>query len=229
MADDAYETVFRYARQYERINHPTLVCSNPDADNTLFRCSTMNTEDLSPYQELLLSMLNCTYIKNVRRYKGQCCKQIVTPDGCDASCFRRLRRRNLRAVANHLYRRYHTRAWKQFMTIEEFVYTNAQKETRFEVWKNLTSKGTTARDVIRFLTEAKDIQFPEIKKNRHVWSFNNGLFVGKEWSPESGKYTCRFYPYDSVEFRCVSRGAKRPSAARDRRSLQPPLRKLLKK
>jgi hypothetical protein len=179
MADDAYETVFRYARQYERINHPTLVCSNPDADNTLFRCSTMNVEDLSPYQELLLSMLNCTYIKNVRRYKGQCCKQIVTPDG------------------------YHTRAWKQFMSIEEFVYYNAQKETRFEVWKNLTSKGSTARDVIRFLSEAKDIQFPEIKKNRHVWSFNNGLFVGKEWCPNSGKYTCRFYPYDSADFRCL--------------------------
>ena len=179
MADDAYETVFRYARQYERINHPTLVCANPDADNTLFRCSTMNTEDLSPYQELLLSMLNSTYIKNIRKYKGYCCKQIVTADG------------------------YHTRAWKQHMTIEEFVYMNAQKETRFEVWKNLTSKGNTARDVIRFLTESRDIQFPEIKKNRNVWSFNNGLFVGKEWSPASGMYTCRFYPYDSNEFRCL--------------------------
>ena len=179
MADDAYETVFRYARQYERINHPTLVCANPDADNTLFRCSTMNLEDMSPFQELLLSMLNSTYIKNIRKYKGHCCKQIVTADG------------------------YHTRAWKQHMTIEEFVYNNAQKETRFEVWKNLTSKGNTARDVIRFLTESRDIQFPEIKKNRNVWSFNNGLFVGKEWSPKLGRYTSRFYPYDSNEFRCL--------------------------
>jgi hypothetical protein len=179
MADDAYETVFRYARQYERINHPTLVCSNPDADNTLFRCSTMNLDDMSPFQELLLSMLNSTYIKNIRKYKGYCCKQIVTPDG------------------------FHTRAWKQHMTIEEFVYTNSQKETRFEVWKNLTSKGNTARDVIRFLLESKDIQFPEIKKNRNVWSFNNGLFVGKEWSPKLGQYVCRFYPYESAEFRCL--------------------------
>ena len=31
MADDAYETVFRYSRQYERINFPTLVSSNPDS------------------------------------------------------------------------------------------------------------------------------------------------------------------------------------------------------
>ena len=65
------------------------------------------------------------------------------------------------------------------MSIDEFVFMNAQKETSFEVWKNLTSKGHIARDVIKFLGDTRDIQFPEIRKNRHVWSFNNGLFVGK--------------------------------------------------
>jgi phage/plasmid-associated DNA primase len=179
MADDAYETVFRYGRQYDRINHPSLVCADPDSDNTLFRCSTLNTEDLTPYQSLLLAFLQETYVKNIRKYNGHCCKQIITPDG------------------------YHTKAWKPFMTIEEFIYSHAQKESRFEIWKNLTSKGNIARDAIKFLTESKDIQFPEIKKNRHVWSFNNGIFIGKEWSIKDGRYICRFYPYDSNEFRCL--------------------------
>jgi hypothetical protein len=179
MSDDAYETVFRYARQYERINHPTLVCANPDANNSLFRCTTMSLEDLGPFQELLLALLNETYLKNIRKYKNQCCKQILTIDG------------------------YHTKAWKPIMAIEEFVYSYAQKETRYAAWKNLTSKGSNANEAIKFLQNSKDIQFPEIKKNRNVWSYNNGLFVGKEWSTKLGKYICRFYPYDSPQFRCL--------------------------
>jgi len=178
MSDDAHEVVYRYTRQYERINHPTLVCADTDANNNLFRCTTMNSEDeLTPFQKLLLSFLNETYKKNYRKYKGQCCKQILTSDG------------------------YHTKAWKPIMPIKEFVFAFAQKETRYDDWKNLTAKGNNACDLTRFLENSKDIQFPEIKKNRHVWSYNNGLFVGKEWDIKTGKYICRFYPYDSPEFR----------------------------
>ncbi len=175
MVDDAYETVFRYVRQYERINHPTYAPVNPDS-NSIFRCTTMNLENISSYQELLLSLLNETYTKNYRRYKEQCCKQIVTTEG------------------------HHTRAWKPIMTIAEFVYQIAQKESRFGVWMNLTAKASSARDSIRHLADCNDMQFPEIKKNRNVWSFNNGLFVGKEWCPTSGKYMCNFYPYESDKF-----------------------------
>lgn len=179
MSDDAYETVFRYARQYERINHPTIVCVDCDT-NSLFRCSTMtDTEDLAPFQKLLLSLLNETYNKKYRKYKEQCCKQIITVEG------------------------FHTKAWKQVMSIEDFVYSFVQKETEYEIWKHLTARGSNANESIRFLQNSKDIQFPEIKKNRHVWSYNNGLFVGKEWCTKKGQYICRFYPYDSHEFQCL--------------------------
>ena len=180
MEDDAYEMVFRYARQYERTNHPTYVPVNPDADHSLFRCTTMDDlDEISQYQQLLLSLLNETYDKNYRRYKGQCCVQIQTPDG------------------------HNTRAWKPIMTIAEFVYSTAQKEDRFEVWRNLTQNGNNPRNAIKHLSDCKDMQFSDIEKNRHVWSFNNGMFVGKEWIPSEGKYTCRFYPYDSNDYRCL--------------------------
>lgn len=179
MADDAYETVFRYSRQYERINHPTYVPVNPEADMSLFRCTTMNFEDISSYQQLLLAMLNETYVNNYRRYKEKCCKQIVTGDG------------------------YNTRAWKPIMSVSEFVYKVAQKETRFVVWKNLTSKGNAARDCIKHLSDCKDMQFSEIKKTRNVWSFNNGLFDCKVWNSKMSRWECRFYPYTSDEFRCL--------------------------
>lgn len=179
MADDAYETVFRYSRQYDRINNPTYTPVEKDADHTLFRCTTMDLEELSSFQQLILALLNDTYVNNIRRYKGNCCKQIVTIDG------------------------YPTKAWKAINTIKEYVHGVAQKETRFEVWKNLTTKGSAARDAINHLSECRDMQFPEIQKNRHVWSFNNGIFIGKEWCPEKGAYTCNFYNYESDKYACL--------------------------
>ena len=179
MADDAYETVFRYQRQYERINHPTYTPVNPDSNHSLFGCSTIDLEDISPYQQLLFALFNETYVNNIRRYKGQCCKQIMTVD------------------------QQYTKAWKPIMGIGDFVYTVAQKETRFLLWKNLTSKASNAREAIKYMSECRDMQFPEIVKNRHVWSFKNGLFVGKEWEPSEGRYVARFYPYESSKYRCL--------------------------
>ena len=174
--------VMSYTRIQEYVNNPTGMPENADCDPALFDASTMTIEDLSPYQQLILVVLNETYNNNIRRYKGQCCKEIEVVSGM---------------------KKYRTKAWKQVMPIGDYVYSIAQKESRFEVWKNLTAKGNTARDAIKHLSECKDMQFPEIKKNRSVWSFNNGLFVGKEWSTKTGKYVCKFYSYESNEFSCL--------------------------
>jgi len=175
-ADDAYEIIFRYVRSFERINHPT--CTAPvtdDVELSMFRCKTMDDgEDEnqpSPFQCLLLYLLNKAYIMKMRRYKGQCCKQIETADG-------------------HL-----TKAWKPVMEIKEFVYFYTQKEDKYDMWRNLTSKGSIVKDTITHLSNCRDMQFPEIRKNRCVWSFLNGILVGKEWDGE--KYISRFYEYDT--------------------------------
>jgi hypothetical protein len=148
-----------------------------DMDSSLFRCKTMDSvdeeDDASPYQRLLLYLLNKTYTQKMKRYKGQCCKQIETTDG-------------------HL-----TRAWKPVMEIKEFVYFYTQKEDKYDMWRNLTSKGGIVRDTVTHLSMCRDIQFPEIQKNRNVWSFTNGIYVGKEWCEDA--YTSRFYPYGSTE------------------------------
>jgi NOL1/NOP2/fmu family ribosome biogenesis protein len=179
-ADDAYEIIFRYVRSFERINSPTFAPMSGDMDSSLFRCKTMDTtdeeDDASPYQRLLLYLLNKTYTQKMKRYKGQCCKQIET------------------TVGGHL-----TRAWKPVMEIKEFVYFYTQKEDKYDMWRNMTSKGSIVRDTVTHLSMCRDIQFPEIHKNRTVWSFQNGIFVGKEWSEKEGGYISKFYPYGSSE------------------------------
>ena len=176
--DDAWQIIFRAARIHERINNPTYVPINPESDPSIFRCSTIDKiDELVPYQQAILACLQNLYAMNIKRYKGYCCTQIKTDEEQD------------------------TRAWKQVETIQEYVYGVAQKETRYELWKNLSMRGSVYNDVIRHLTNCKDMQFPEIIKNRHVWSFKNGIFIGKEWSAITGLYESRFYTYDSREFK----------------------------
>jgi phage/plasmid-associated DNA primase len=176
-AADYFEVVFTWVRIYERINHPNLVPIKGDIDGSLFRVKTMDdlneSDECSPYQRLLLFLLNELKRQGMKRYKGKCCKQIV-------------------------HGPYLTRAWKSIMEVEEFVYTFTQKEDKYDMWKNLTSKPSNVKESISHLSNCKDVQFPEIQKDRHVWSFTNGLFIGQEWNGE--RYMTRFYRYDSPEF-----------------------------
>jgi hypothetical protein len=134
--------------------------------------SLKDDESNTPYQKLLLFLLHQAYAEGYRRYRDQCCVEI----------------RN-------------TRAWKPVKEIKDFVYDSTQKEDNPEMWKNLTSRGGLVGDVVRHLTNCKDFQFPEIKKDRHTWSFQNGLLVGKDWDASAQKYGIKFYPYNSRDFR----------------------------
>lgn len=132
-------------------------------------------KDASPYQKLLIFLLRQAYRNGFRRYRDFCCKEI----------------RN-------------TRAWKPVKEIKEFVYDETQKEDNAEMWLNLTNRGNMASDVVKHLSNCRDIQFPEIKKDRHVWSFHNGLLDARpiEQNRDAhGQRTFRFYEYSSSEFR----------------------------
>jgi len=176
--DDGYHNIRRHYMSFERVDNPTV---QPQF-SVLGDPTTLDAEEVensTPFQKCLLYSLDQTYKAGYRRYKGQCCEEIKTVEG------------------------HRTRAWRPKFTIEQFVYSLAQKDDNFEVWKNFTSRGTVFRDVIDNMSKCLDAQFPEITKRRHVWSFKNGVFVGKEWIPDRGVYDCCFYSYESQEFRCL--------------------------
>ena len=132
-------------------------------------------EAASPYQNLLIYLLRQAYKNGFRRYRDQCCKEIQN-----------------------------TRAWKPVKEIKDFVYDETQKEDNAEMWMNLTNRGGMANDVIRHLSNCKDIQFSEIKKDRHVWSFENGLLdarpIDENVNTKTGERQFTFYQYTSKEF-----------------------------
>lgn len=176
--EDGFENVRRHQMSYERVITPTAlpqisVYTDP---------STMDEEEIeksTPFQKCLMLTLKELRTRGYRRYKNQCCEEIITIEG------------------------HRTRAWNPIFTIEEFVYSLPKKESNFTNWKNFTSKGSIFRDVIDNISKCQDAQFPEIYKRRNVWSFKNGVFVGKEWVPDTGKFECRFYPYTSDKYTCL--------------------------
>jgi len=173
---DAFEAILHHTRIMQRINTPMCVPTSLEIDGCSTRYSTDDKEDdkKSNWQELLLYLLDQLKLKRYKRYKDQCFTEIKTSDGK------------------------HTRAWKPVMDISEFVYASTQKEWQYNMWKNLTSKGSTVKDTVNYLSTTIDIQFPDIKKNRSVWSFQNGIFLGKHL--EGTEYVSKFYEYDSPEF-----------------------------
>jgi len=182
MYSDAFELILYHTRIMERVNCPHMVPIGLDADGSVFRYSSMTEDDSkekdskTPWQELLLYLLHEANLLRYKRYKGYCQKEIKTADGKS------------------------TRAWEPVMEIADFVYTKTQKECKYDMWKNLTSKGSCVKDTVSYLSTCLDIQFPDIKKNRHVWSFRNGIFIGKYWDKEREMYTTKFYDYDKPEF-----------------------------
>tara|TARA_B100001175_G_scaffold72915_1_gene60626 strand:- start:4972 stop:6954 length:1983 start_codon:yes stop_codon:yes gene_type:complete len=184
--DDSWQIVFRGARIYDRVNNPTYVPINPESDPSIYRVSTIQkVEELSQYQQAILQCLKHLYEHNIKRYKGNCCEEIKTSTGCS------------------------TRAWKTTKSVADFVYSVGRKETWFELWKNLTSGGITQRHVINHLTNVFDMQFEDVNKDRHVWSFNNGIFIGcidlerDKSKPQTKPVKCAFYDYESTEFKSL--------------------------
>jgi hypothetical protein len=182
MYSDAFELILYHTRIMERVNFPTMVPVSLETDGSVFRYSSMTEDDSkekdskTPWQELLLYLLHEANLLRYKRYKGYCHKEIKTADGKS------------------------TRAWEPVLEISDFVYTKTQKECKYDMWKNLTSKGSCVKDTVSYLSTCLDIQFPDIKKNRHVWSFSNGIFIGKYWDKQLNMYTTKFYDYDKPEF-----------------------------
>lgn len=173
---DGYENVRRHYTAYERVTNPTAqpLLSSASDPSTIDEDAI---EECSPYQKSILYTLDELSKNLYRRYKDHCCEEIKNEKGQG------------------------TRAWIAKFTIKSFIRNIAPKDDQLNNWKNFTSRGNVYRDVTEYISNCIDPQFPEIEKRRHVWSFRNGIFVGKDWIPETERYECRFYPYESKEFR----------------------------
>ncbi len=72
-----------------------------------------------------------------------------------------------------------TYAWQRVYGIKDFIYDVTDKETNREQWKNLTHGKNNATSAVEYLGSCRDVQFPELKKDRGVFAFRNGLYFAR--------------------------------------------------
>lgn len=85
-----------------------------------------------------------------------------------------------------------THAWRVVCNMSEFVHMATRRETNFDMWMAMTSMRSNIPFAIEYLEKSCDYQFPNLVKDRHVFSFRNGIYLADK---------DRFIEYDTEEHR----------------------------
>ena len=108
----------------------------------------------TPFQRTLLYVLDRLEFHRYRRVDDLCYREVYTEDG----------------VASHAY--------EEVCSIMEFVQKACSKDNAPEQWDDLfASKCSIGDDIVKQLQRGVDHEFPELKPNRYLFSFRNGLYA----------------------------------------------------
>lgn len=141
-----------------------------DSDLELYRFVPMDYSDMKPYQKLLIYLLQQLSHHKYKRYQGDCYKQYTTQEGNDSHY------------------------WKKAMTIKQFINNVCKKEINPTMWKYLTSAKDNLKAAEQYLVDYIGIEFEELNRDRHVFSFRDGIFIIKNMDEEENYYT-EWIPY----------------------------------
>lgn len=114
-------------------------------------------------QRLILYVLNVVFLRGYCRCGDDCYERLFLPSTSS------------RAATNGVI--HDTKAWKRVCSLRDLIYDVTKKEMQFDQWLNLTQNKCNAQAVIDYMTHCSDSQFPSLVKNRHMFSFRNGIYV----------------------------------------------------
>ena len=124
-------------------------------------------------QKLILYLLNVAQTKGYRRRNGEMYRRVSAPG--DLAC-------------------YDTHAWQRECDMQEFVYESCRKEVNFDMWSCLTWAKVNMTSATDYLQSCRDVQLPDLKKDRHVFSFEDGVYLADK---------DRFCPYGTPEHSAI--------------------------
>lgn len=123
--------------------------------STLFKFVPINSDKNTAFQNLLLYLLEELTESEFARYNDTLYKKIVTPDG------------------------YNTYAWESHLKINKYIIDKCKKNYKFDQWKNMTANSNNIRQCVEYLSECPDEELLELVKDRHIFSYRNGLYLTK--------------------------------------------------
>ena len=112
-------------------------------------------EEANRMQQLLLYLLNTAQSRGYRRAHGAM-YQCIQIDEWD------------------------THAWQRVCEMRDFVYEVTRKEVNYDMWLNLTAVRGNIAAAADHLCNCHDVQLPDLRKDRHVFSFANGIYLAAD-------------------------------------------------
>lgn len=141
-------------------------------DITIWRFERIDAEENTPYQNLLIYLEGQLHESCYRRYNDSIYEM------------------------RHLENGQFTYSWNEKMTIKEFVFQQTSKQINYAMWKNSTKNKSNIKDAIDYLTNCDSCEFPNLIKDRHVFSFRNGVYITRQKEKgENEKWKDYFYEY----------------------------------
>jgi hypothetical protein len=166
-----FETIVRINRILEIVYYAKSFCvsssrisdlmdlNNDYRDNcdaNLFRFATIDDAKNNAYQNFLLFLLDSFYESNYARYNNDIYQMKFTEDMMP------------------------TYSWIRIDSIQNVIYSLIRKETNYNQFLNATTNMNAVKQAAEFLTNCQDSQFRELKKDRRIFAFKNGLYFAKE-------------------------------------------------
>lgn len=137
--------------------------------------STFEFENLSSFQKLIFHAIDTVQKYKYKRYENDIYEEIKNP--------------------------HPTRAWQRRCSIIEFINNEFSMINNYTIWLLLTSSKDMDRRVSEYIAKTFDERFPELKKNRNIFSFKNGVYISHVYDSENKPtYIDKFVQYTSPEF-----------------------------
>ena len=93
---------------------------------------------------------------------------------------------------------YDTYAWEPHMKVKQFIYDKCRRNFgKFDQWKNLTAGSNNLKQAVEYLLECPDDELLKLEKDRHIFSFKNGVFITKvnKGTEDKPLWDTLFVPY----------------------------------
>lgn len=175
--NNLYQFVFKRAQNAKMyVENHYLFCGDLSVHqiSTIFlkAPSTLEFENLSAFQKLIFHTLDTLCKNNMKRVGTDIYEEIKNP--------------------------YPTKAWQKKCGILEFINQHFSIVNNYTLWLLLTSTKDIDKRVVDHLSKSSDDRFPELIKNRNVFSFKNGIYISHV-KDENGQntYTDKFVEYTS--------------------------------
>lgn len=134
--------------------HPCFDSAMTD-DQRLLAVKVRNISEYLPFEMLIRYTLEYIMKLGYRRYHDDVYEKVVNEDGIS------------------------TNAWKRVMEIKELVHRLVDKDENEEIWRILYANGNYTK-LIGYLTDCYEYEFPDLEKDRTVFSFKNGVYLARE-------------------------------------------------